>query len=91
MKVLIKDDQIQFTMSEKGREPSAGEFAAYELNLDKTPHTLHFPNTTAIYAVDGDKLKACINENNDGETPTTFDTTKGETYYLFEFKRTAKK
>jgi uncharacterized protein (TIGR03067 family) len=95
-KVIIKDETVQIWISDKGKEPTAGEATPFEVDLSKKPSRMLIKDSVmAIYSLDGDNLKVCLKYSDKFSTkaedlPTSFDTNMNADWYLFAFKREKK-
>src|SRR5260221_13158711 len=62
-KMVIKDEQITFWISEKGAETKEGSPTPFEIDPARKPKTARCGDLLAIYTLDGDTLKVCLHND----------------------------
>jgi uncharacterized protein (TIGR03067 family) len=91
LELVIEGDKIN--VREKGR---IQERMTFKIDPGKKPRAIDFTHTEgskkdkvdhAIYQVDGDNLKICVNEESGGARPTAFASNAGSTHSLVVLKR----
>src|SRR5438128_2108458 len=92
-KVVIADDKVTLWISEDNAESKEGTPAPLVIDPSKNPKLLTAGETPVIYALEGDTLKICLDEElskKPEDVPSSFDTSKNEKWYLFVMKRVKK-
>jgi uncharacterized protein (TIGR03067 family) len=93
--LVVKDDRVR--LGSKLVDESTWKSFTFKLDPNKQPKRIHLTGTndgnedktsTGIYALDGDDLKICLNNDpDDKEQPKEFATKEGSRLVLMVFKR----